>query len=57
MSEVELVKLFSLKALVGLNRGGMFGEAGRGWMRLNFGTTRANLDEALERIARALEKP
>ncbi|MBK9577928.1 MAG: putative C-S lyase [Fibrobacteres bacterium] len=57
MSEAELVKLFSLKALVGLNRGGMFGEAGRGWMRLNFGTTRSNLDEALERIARALEKP
>lgn len=57
LPEAELVKLFSLKARVGLNRGGMFGDAGRGWMRLNFGTTRANLNEALERIARALEAP
>lgn len=54
-TEAELVKLFTGKGLVGLNRGGMFGEAGRGWMRLNFGTTRAILDEALERVARALE--
>jgi cysteine-S-conjugate beta-lyase len=55
LTEAELVRLFTGTALVGLNRGGMFGESGRGWMRLNFGTTRALLDEGLERIARALE--
>ena len=54
MSDLELVDLFTKKARVGLNRGGMFGESGRGWMRLNFGTTRAILDEGLERIAQAL---
>jgi len=56
LTESELVRLFTGKALVGLNRGGMFGETGRGWMRLNFGTTRALLEQGLERIARALDE-
>ena len=54
MTEAQLVKLFTGNALVGLNRGGMFGESGKGWMRLNFGTTRAILEEGLARVAGAL---
>lgn len=56
LTEPELARLFTGKALVGLNRGGMFGEPGRGWMRLNFGTTRSILEQGLERIAQALRE-
>ena len=54
LSESELSKLFSQKARVGLNRGGMFGAPGGGWMRLNFGTSRTTLQEGIDRIALAL---
>lgn len=37
---------------VALMSGLLFGEPGRGFARLNFGTTRALLDETVERIAR-----
>lgn len=39
---------------LGLNDGAAYGEAGRGFARLNFATSRAIVDEALDRIARAL---
>lgn len=39
---------------LGLNDGADYGEAGRGFARLNFATSRAIVDEALDRIARAL---
>lgn len=39
---------------LGLNDGASYGEAGRGFARLNFATSRAIVDEALDRIARAL---
>jgi len=55
LSESELVRFFNQEARVGLNRGGMFGTPGKGWMRLNFGTPRAILDVGLERISTALE--
>jgi len=55
MEEPALVRLFAQGARVGLNRGGMFGKQGRGWMRLNFGTSREVLDQALNRISIALE--
>ncbi len=38
-------------AKVALSSGGDFGSAGSGWARLNFGTTPAILDEAIDRIA------
>lgn len=39
---------------LGLNEGASYGEAGRGFARLNFATSRAIVDDALERIERAL---
>ncbi|MDZ4167828.1 MAG: hypothetical protein U1E08_09080, partial [Coriobacteriia bacterium] len=40
-------------AKVALGAGPDFGEHGKGWARLNFATTRAVLDEAIDRIAAA----
>lgn len=45
---------FAEKARVGLNDGTEFGGPGKGFVRLNFGTPRANLVEALHRISQAL---
>ncbi|MDR1859933.1 MAG: PatB family C-S lyase [Bacteroidales bacterium] len=42
-----------IQAGVGLNRGSQFGQQGTGYMRLNFGCTRATLKTALQRIADA----
>ena len=42
------------RAKLGLNEGADFGPGGAGFVRLNFATTRAVLDEALERLAAAL---
>jgi cystathionine beta-lyase len=39
---------------LGLNDGASYGEAGRGFARLNFATSRAVVDEALDRIDRVL---
>ncbi len=41
---------------VGLSDGALFGEAGRGFVRLNFGCPRALLEEALQRMERAVRK-
>lgn len=45
---------FQREAHLHLNEGLLFGEAGRGFVRLNFGTPRALLKEALDRMAAAL---
>lgn len=45
---------FLRHAKVALNDGASFGEEGRGFVRLNFGCTRATLDTALARMAGAL---
>ena len=37
-----------------LNDGNLFGVAGKGFVRLNFGTPRAQLTEGLERMQKAL---
>jgi cysteine-S-conjugate beta-lyase len=55
MTEEELHDFFFKKARVALNRGSQFGREGRGFMRLNFGTPRALLDQGLERITQALK--
>lgn len=47
-------KYFLERAKVGLNEGAEFGEQGNGFVRLNFGCSRATLSEALERMAGAL---
>jgi cystathionine beta-lyase len=55
LDDDALNDLFVEQAHVGLNRGVSFGAAGSGFMRLNIGTERTIIREALERIATAVE--
>ena len=48
-------KFFLEKAKVALNDGAAFGEEGKGFVRLNFGCTRATLTQGLEQMAAALK--
>lgn len=50
LSQEELKKFFIEEAKVALNDGTTFGKAGEGFMRLNFGCSREQLREGLERI-------
>ncbi len=43
------------KARIALNDGGTFGSGGEGFVRLNFGCTRALLEEALDRMKNAID--
>jgi cystathionine beta-lyase len=54
--EVERPAQFFEDAGVGLSEGAWFGEAGRGFLRLNFGCPRATLAEALRRMAAAVRR-
>ena len=49
-----LISLFVDKAHLALNDGAMFGPGGEGFMRMNVGTQRAVLEEALERLSDAI---
>ena len=49
-----LIDLFERKAGLALNDGEMFGKGGEGFMRLNVGTARAVLQQAMEKIKKAL---
>lgn len=51
----DIVEFFVKKAKVGLNDGAMFGEEGRGFMRMNIGCPRAILKIALDRIKAAYQ--
>ena len=53
-SHEELTDLFVNKAGLALNDGDMFSPGGNGFMRLNVGTSRAILENAMKRIADAL---
>ncbi|MCR5131562.1 MAG: PatB family C-S lyase [Prevotella sp.] len=55
LSHDELVDLFVNKARLALNDGAMFGPGGEGFMRLNVGTQRSLLQEALSRLKEAIE--
>jgi cystathionine beta-lyase len=48
-------EFFLEKARVALNEGATFGRGGEGFARLNFACPRATLEQALERMRRALE--
>lgn len=50
----KLIELFTDRARLALNDGETFGTGGEGYMRLNVGTPRSILREALERLRRAL---
>jgi len=53
MSQDELVDFFIHKAKLGLNDGISFGAAGEGFMRLNVGTSKEVLKEAMQRLYHA----
>ena len=50
----QLVSLFVDTAHLALNDGEMFGPGGRGFMRINVGTPRANLQRALDQLRQAI---
>ena len=52
----KLLELFIDKAHLALNDGEMFGPGGEGFMRLNVGTPRSVLRQALEQLAEALNE-
>ena len=54
LPQEELVDLFVNKARLALNDGAMFGPGGEGFMRLNVGTPRATLTEALTRLKQCI---
>ena len=56
LSHDALVDLFVNKARLALNDGEMFGKGGEGFMRMNVGTPRAILRQALEQLKAALEE-
>ena len=47
-------KFFLEKAKVALNDGPIFGQGGTGFVRLNFGCTRATLEQGLAQMSAAL---
>lgn len=51
----ELVDLFVNKAKLALNDGEMFGQGGKGFMRMNVGTPRAILEKALRQLKQAVD--
>lgn len=51
----ELLDLFIDKAHLALNDGEMFGQGGEGFMRLNVGTPRSVLQQALEQLEKAVK--
>ncbi|HSR74868.1 MAG TPA: PatB family C-S lyase [Sulfurovum sp.] len=56
MSHEDLVDFFVHKAKLGLNDGRSFGDAGEGFMRLNVGTSREVLKEAMQRLHHAYKE-
>ena len=55
LNHQELVDLFINQAHLALNDGEMFGSGGAGFMRLNVGTQRCVLQEALERLRKCVK--
>ncbi len=56
LDDADLERLFFDDARLALNKGISFGEAGSGFMRLNIGTSRQNLEQALDQLKNAVEK-
>ncbi len=55
LNDKALALFFVQKAKIGLSSGAMFGRGGEGFMRMNIGTPRVNVMQALERLKSALE--
>lgn len=56
MSHEELTRFMIEKAGLGLNEGSMFGEEGRGWMRMNIATRREVVRQAMNQLYEAAQK-
>lgn len=54
--EGNLQEFFIEHAKVCLNDGPTFGKTGEGFVRLNFGTTQARLEQAIDQMAEAIQK-
>lgn len=54
LSDVQLRNFFVNQARLGLNEGATFGAGGSGHMRLNIGTRRAVLEQAIQQLTAAL---
>ena len=56
ISHEELCRFMIHEAGLGLNEGSMFGEEGRGFMRMNVATQRAVVEQAMRQLAAACDK-
>jgi cystathionine beta-lyase len=56
LNDKRLSEFFIYKAGLGLNSGISFGEAGSGFMRLNIGTSKAILQEAMDKLESAIKE-
>lgn len=56
LSQADLNKLFVEKAHLALNDGTIFGEPGKGFMRLNVACPRAVLQQALQQLEAAVNE-
>lgn len=56
LSSEKLAEFFIKKAKLGLNEGMSFGQAGEGFMRLNIGTSKEVLQQAMEQLLHAYEE-
>ena len=54
MSHEAVKDLLVNRARVAMNDGLFFGEAGRGWFRMNLATQRANVEKTLDNISKAI---
>ena len=54
LSQEKLMKLLADEAHVAVNNGLFFGEEGRGWVRVNLATQRANVVAAFEKLHSAI---
>ena len=55
VSDSQLRNFFIKECKVGMNPGVVFGDVGSGFMRMNFGTTKATVNECLARIVEKLK--
>lgn len=56
LNHEQLVDLFVNKAHLALNDGEMFGQGGEGFMRMNVGSPRSIIEQAMEQLRKAIAK-
>lgn len=53
MTHEEIYRFMVERAGIGVNEGAMFGEEGRGWMRMNIATQRSVVERAMNQLYEA----